>query len=65
MPKYMTLTRKQLERIITYIGTDQRVVSVTIEENSNSGIGPSHRGLFHYKHDDQGFDADLTDVENW
>lgn len=61
------LTRNQIERIITLIGIDDRVKSVTIKQDHSSGIGVSHRGYFNYNQpdDDQGFEADLTDVSEW
>jgi hypothetical protein len=63
----ITLTRNQIERIITLIGIDDRVKSITIQEHHGSGIGVSHRGNFNYNlpDDDQGFEADLTDVSEW
>jgi hypothetical protein len=63
----ITLTRNQIERIITLIGIDTRVKSVTIQEHHNSGIGVGHTGYFNYNlpDDDQGFQTDLTDTSTW
>ena len=61
----MTLTRNQIERIITLIGIDTRIKSVTIKETNTSGIGVNHRAVFHYAEPGQGFEADLTDVSDW
>lgn len=65
MPSEVTLTRKQIERIITYIALDQGVDSVTIVEEHSSGIGASHRALFNKSQTERSFEADITDVEVW
>jgi hypothetical protein len=61
----MTLTRKQLERIITIIGIDGRVERVTIEERHDSGIGMAHWITCHYADKSQEFSTDITDVSTW
>ncbi len=61
----ITLTRNQLERIITLIGIDERVESVTIFETHTSGIGASHHVLCHTAKSERNYEADITDVENW
>ncbi len=61
----ITLTRNQLERIITLIGIDARVESVTIFETHESGIGSSHHVLCHTAKSERNYEADITDVENW
>jgi hypothetical protein len=61
----MTLTRKQLERIITIIGINGRVESVTIEERHDSGIGLAHWITCHCADKSQDFSTDITDVSTW
>ncbi len=65
MATQITLTRKQLERIITLIGIDERVESVTIFETHTSGIGASHHVLCHTTKIERDYEADITDVEVW
>lgn len=65
MARQMTLTRKQLERIITLIGIDGNVESVTIEERHDSGIGRAHWITCHYADSSRDFSTDITDVEQW
>jgi hypothetical protein len=65
MATQITLTRKQLERIITLIGIDDRVESVTIVETYTSGIGASHHVLCHTSKIERDYQADITDVEVW
>lgn len=65
MSSEITLTRKQLEHIITLIGVDGRVTAVTICQSSESGIGTHHRGTFHYKDEQDNFEYDITDVDTW
>ena len=61
----LTLTRKQIERIITFIALDEGVESVTIFEDHRSGIGLSHWALFNKSQTERSFEADITDVEVW
>lgn len=61
----ITLTRKQLERIITHIALDDGIESVTVFESHESGIGVSHRALFNKSQIERSFEADITDVETW
>ncbi len=65
MAKEITLTRKQLERILTLITIDDRVESVTIFETHTSGIGASHHILCHTSKIERDYEADITDVEVW
>jgi hypothetical protein len=61
----ITLTRNQIQRIITHIALDQGIESVTIFETYDSGIGASHRAVFNKHQIERNFETDLTDVENW
>ncbi len=65
MSSEITLTRKQLERIITHIALDDGIESVTVIESHESGIGASHRALFNKSQIERSFEADITDVEMW
>lgn len=61
----VTLTRKQLETIITYLAIDAGIDSVTIHERHTSGIGASHRAVFNKGQIERSFESDITDVSNW
>ena len=61
----LTLTRKQIERIITFMALDEGVESVTISEEFRSGIGASHWAVFNKSQVERSFQADITDVSNW
>ena len=61
----ISLTRKQIERIITHMALDQGIVGVTIFESHESGIGASHRVLFEKDRIERNFESDITDVEVW
>lgn len=61
----MTLTRKQIESIITHMALDQGIESVTVFETHESGIGASHWALFNKSQIERSFRADITDVEVW
>lgn len=61
----MTLTRKQIESIITHMALDQGVESVTVIETHESGIGASHWALFNKSQIERSFEADITDVSVW
>ena len=61
----ITLTRKQIELIITHMALDQGIDSVTIFESHGSGIGASHRTLFNKRQIERSFETDITDVGVW
>jgi hypothetical protein len=61
----ITLTRKQIEAIITHMALDQNIVSVTVFETYASGIGASHHAFFNKSQIERSFQADITDVEVW
>ena len=61
----ITLTRKQIERIITHMSLDQGIESVTIFETHESGIGASHHALFNKYQIERSFESDITDVSVW
>jgi len=65
MATQITLTRKQLERILTLITIDDRVESVTIFESHTSGIGASHHVFCHTNKSERDYETDITDVEVW
>jgi hypothetical protein len=65
MAATITLTRKQLERIITHMALDDGIESVTIFETNTSGIGASHHALFNKSQIERSFEDDITDVEVW
>ena len=61
----MTLTRKQIEFIITHMALDKNIDSVTVSERYDSGIGASHRAVFNKSQIERSFEADITDVSVW
>lgn len=61
----ITLTRKQIEAIITHLALDQNIDSVTISETHASGIGASHHARFNKSQIERSFEVDITDVEVW
>jgi hypothetical protein len=65
MAATMTLTRKQLERIMTHLALDDGIESVTIRETNTSGIGASHHALFNKRQIERSFESDITDIEMW
>lgn len=65
MAAKITLTRKQLERIITLIGVDDRIESVTLIQTHDSGIGASHHVMCHTNKIERDYEVDITDVETW
>lgn len=61
----ITLTRKQIQSIITHMALDLSIDSVTVTQTSESGIGHSHRVVFNKSQIERSFESDITDVENW
>jgi hypothetical protein len=61
----ITLTKKQIERILVCYNLNDNVESITIQQTRESGIGPSHRLIFKNTDADLGFEVDITDVETW
>ena len=61
----MTLTRDQIQRIITQMALDDNIDSVTIFEEHKSGIGASHWAVFNKSQVERSFQADITDVSMW
>lgn len=63
--KKVTLTRTQIERLAVFLTLTKNIESVTIEEISESGIGPSHYAIYHTDKIERNFQEDITDVGNW
>ena len=61
----MTLTRDQIQCIITHMAMDDGILSVTISQHSESGIGASHWAVFNKSQLERSFQADITDVSMW
>ena len=61
----MSLTREQVQRLATFFALDLNIHGVTIRESHESGIGSSHRAMFHKAQSERDFEADITDHSNW
>lgn len=61
----ITLTRKQIQSIITHIALDEGIDSVSVSEVFQSGIGVSHYALFNKSQIERSFEVDITDMEIW
>lgn len=63
MPNKITLTRKEIESIVTFLALNRNVVRVDIAQSSY-GIGFTHIATF-IKNDGSTADQDITDVDAW
>ena len=61
----VTLTRRQIERLAVFMALSKNIETVTIEETTESGIGPGHHAVYHSAQIERGFSEDITDVGNW
>jgi hypothetical protein len=61
----MSLTREQVQRLATFFALDLNIHGVTIRESRESGIGASHRAMFHKTQVERDFEEDITDNSNW
>jgi hypothetical protein len=61
--RQVELTRKEIDAIILYVNLNDNVKSVTVEQNSASGIGPIT--MVHYDTGEGIITADITDVSAW
>jgi hypothetical protein len=63
--KKVTLSRKQILELATYLHLAKNIDCVTIEQTQESGIGPSHLATFHNVKTELTFQQEITDVEVW
>ncbi len=63
--KKVTLSRRQIERLAVFLSLTENVESVTIEETHESGIGFSHRAVYHTTKSERDWQEEITDVGNW
>jgi len=61
----LSLTREQVQRLATFFALDLNIYGVTIRESHKSGIGASHRAMFHKTQVERDFEEDITDNSNW
>lgn len=59
------LTRYQIERMAVYLALNSLIQEITIEEHYNSGIGASHRAVYHTGKIERDWEEEITDVSNW
>ena len=61
----ITLTRRQIERMAVFLGLQENINSVTIEQTSDSGIGATHWAVYHTNKLQRDWQEEITDVSNW
>ena len=61
----VTLSRHQIERLAVLLTLTKNVESVTIEESHKTGIGASHRAVYHTAKLERAWQEEITDVSNW
>jgi hypothetical protein len=61
----ITLTRRQIERMAVFLGLQENINSVTIEQTSDSGIGATHWAVYHTNKLERDWQEEITDVSTW
>lgn len=61
----ISLTKKQLERILIYMQLNDHARSVVIMQKSTSGIGPNTYAQYYNQRGRMVQEDDVTDVETW
>jgi hypothetical protein len=61
----VTLTRRQIERMAVFLGLQENINSVTIEQTSDSGIGATHWAVYHTNKLQRDWQEEITDVSTW
>jgi hypothetical protein len=61
----ITLTRRQIERMAVFLGLQENINSVTIEQTSDSGIGATHWAVYHTNKLQRDWQEEITDVSTW
>jgi hypothetical protein len=61
----ITLTRRQIERMAVFLGLQENINSVTIEQTSDSGIGATHWAVYHTAKLEREWQEEITDVSTW
>lgn len=65
MAKQMTLSRHQIEQVLTMLALNTRIDRVKFVEQSKSGIGPDVTAYFYDERNVPQYDMDITDVNTW
>jgi hypothetical protein len=65
MAQQMTLSRHQIEQVVTWLALDQNVKTVRFISQSKSGIGPDVTAYFYDDKNVPRHDMDITDVSMW
>ena len=61
----VTLTKRQIERMALVLALTDNVESVTIEQTNESGIGATHRAVYHTDKLEREWQEEITDVSTW
>lgn len=59
------LTRQQIERMAVYLALNSSIQEITIEEYYDSGIGASHKAVYHTGKIERDWEEEITDVSTW
>ena len=65
MSAQLTLSRHQLEQVITMLALNQNIEKIKFVEQSKSGIGPDVNVYFYNKVKVPQGTMDITDVATW
>ena len=65
MAKSMTLSRHQMQKVITLLALNERIQKIRFVEQSKSGIGPDVTVYFYDDRNVPQNEMDITDVDNW
>ncbi len=65
MAASITLTRNQMQKVITMLALNERIEKIRIIEQSKSGIGPDVTVYFYDIRNVPQNEMDITDVDSW
>lgn len=65
MAASITLTRNQMQKVITMLALNERIEKIRIVEQSKSGIGPDVTVYFYDIKNVPQNEMDITDVDSW
>lgn len=65
MSAQLTLSRHQLEKVITMLALNQNIKTIKFVEQSKSGIGPDVNVYFYNNVKVPQGTMDITDVDTW
>ena len=65
MAKSMTLSRHQMQKVITLLALNERIQKIRFVEQSKSVIGPDVTVYFYDDRNVPQNEMDITDVDTW